>query len=147
MVVCGKCNNKISLKHIPLKKVYVRKVFRYYVYTTHWEHNDKVDCLFPQPSFSYFRELEEKEKSKDKFTFEEYDHLRWYKEYKFKIEVAGYVLQNIFNKDNTKEEFSMLTKYNCDYEALPEEVKEIYRRISGQLIIGIEDYEKIIHNF
>ena len=144
MAVCGKCNNKISLKHIPLKKVNIRKVFGYYVYTTHWEHNDKVDCLFPQPSFSYFYELEEKEKSKDKFTFEEYDHLNWYKEYKLKIEVAGWVLQNILQNENTKEEVSMLTKYDCDYESLPEEVKEMYRRISGQLIIEIEDYKKIV---
>jgi len=144
MAVCGKCNNKISLHHIPIKKVPVWKVFGYYVYTTHWEHNDKVDCLFPQPSFSYFHELEEKEKSKDKFTFEEYDHLKWYNEYKLKIEVAGSVLQNIFHNENTKEEVSMLTKYDCDYESLPEEVKEMYRRISGQLIIEIEDYKKIV---
>jgi hypothetical protein len=152
MPVCGKCNTKISLQHIPLKKVHVRKLifgYSYYVYTTHWEHNEKVDCLFPQPSFSYFHELEEKEKSTDGFglTFEEYDHLKWYAEYKFKIEAfAGFgsLLQNIFHNENMKEEVSMLIKYNCDYQSLPEEVKEIYRRISGQFITGIEDYKKTI---
>ena len=149
MPVCGRCNNKISLQHIPLKRMPIWKmVFGYsYVYTIHWKHNDKVDCLFPQPSFSYFYELEEKEKSKDGLTFEEYDHLKWYNEYKFKIEAlagTGCVLQNIFHNDNMKEEVSMLIKHNCDYKLLPEEVKEIYRRISGQLIIGIEDYKKIV---